>query len=101
MPKPISYFGMNWSSIERTLLTKLEGEIKLTPEWESGQPSKVLTQEQVSGIMNGSFRIYLLMWSKWKDSRDHVGYYDKCLWLQTPNSIDLASQNLPRHPCGE
>jgi hypothetical protein len=63
-------------------------------------PIPPLTEEQVSGILDGSTRIYVLAWATWKDSRNKVGSLSVCYWLQAPKSRDLLS-GLVWHSCAE
>jgi hypothetical protein len=60
-----------------------------------------LTEKQVSGILDGSVRLYALAWATWKDSRNKAGTVEVCCWLQPPKSTDLLSPQLVWHRCTE
>ena len=58
-----------------------------------------LTKEQVSGLVSGESRLYLMTWNRWKDSRDHSGKLITCTWLQAPASTDLSREQMVWHLC--
>ena len=53
-----------------------------------------LTKEQITGIMSGEIRLYVLSWARWKDEpQDYVN----CVWLQHPSAAQLS--DLVWHLC--
>jgi hypothetical protein len=61
--------------------------------------SSALTQAQADGIMDGSGRIYLMVWATWKDSHNQSGKFDACYFLQQPSTRTMTSNNAIWHTC--
>jgi len=50
-------------------------------EWLTLRISDSLTQDEYTGIMQGSIRIYIYAWARWRDAENDL---DFCNWMQAP-----------------
>jgi hypothetical protein len=58
---------------------------------------KPLTTNDVNGLMSGEARLYVYVWSRWRDSPHDL---DTCLWLQPPPTPDISDfKKLTWHEC--
>jgi hypothetical protein len=55
-----------------------------------------LSQEQVEMILSGRIRLYVYLWSRWKDAPED---YEQCLSLQPPTKNDLQDKDVIWHTC--
>jgi hypothetical protein len=58
--------------------------------------TKPLTAEQVVGIKTGQIRLYVLAFSRWRDSAQDL---EVCQWLQPPGGIEVDQRNAVWHNC--
>jgi hypothetical protein len=49
------------------------------------------SKQAVSGVLNGSWRMYLFVEAAWKDSNGNPGLLDVCFWRPTPSSPELTA----------
>jgi hypothetical protein len=60
---------------------------------------KPLTTNDAKGLLTGQTRLYIYVWSRWRDSRHDL---DTCLWLQPPPTPDISDfRKLVWHVCVE
>jgi hypothetical protein len=60
--------------------------------------SPVLTEEQATGILDGSQRLYLLVWASWKSGESN-GKLEQCSWVLKPSSPNLAYSPITMRSC--
>lgn len=69
------------------------------PVYRSVTSATALTRDGADGIMTGSIKLYLLIWSSWRDSHNQLGKFEVCYWLQPPQTRELTVQNAIWHTC--
>ncbi len=57
-----------------------------------------LTQAQVDGILQGSYRLYVYAWARWRDAANDL---DFCEWLQKPEAKEIDNEKLIWHLCAD
>jgi hypothetical protein len=61
-------------------------------------PHPPLTQEQVNEVMRDRFRLYVYVWSRWRNAASDL---DFCEWLQPPTKTPFDNHDLVWHRCAE
>jgi hypothetical protein len=56
-----------------------------------------LTQQQVRGMREGSYRLYVYVWARWRDAPHDL---DLCQWLQPITTDTVDNSRLIWHLCG-
>lgn len=62
------------------------------------KPQSPLTKEQADSILSGQYRLYVYVWSRWRDAPLDL---DRCGWLQPPLTSEYEKEKLIWHLCSE
>ncbi len=57
-----------------------------------------LSKEQVDGLIDGTWRLYVLAWGRWKGAEED---FDLCEWFQPLKAADLRKAELTPHYCAQ
>lgn len=57
-----------------------------------------LTEEKARFLLNGTNRLYVYVWCRWKDERRDL---DDCTWLQPPPTPHIDNGSLVWHQCAD